>query len=160
MKKLILPILFVLTAVPALAQSDDPPRTSSWVGPTSIEGTWRVQITLRNCQTGDPLGNPFPAVATFSRGGTVITADGSQSPALRGPGHGAWRRVTDDLYDAVIEAFLYTAAGAMSGRQRLRQEIRIENRDSFTATVAAEVLNPAGTVVFSGCASSTGVRMN
>ena len=34
-----------------------------------LEGTWHVQITIRNCQTGQPLRPPFGALATFSRGG-------------------------------------------------------------------------------------------
>ena len=29
----------------------------------TIEGTWRVQITLRDCTSGQPLRSPFPALA-------------------------------------------------------------------------------------------------
>ena len=32
-----------------------------------IEGTWRVQLTVRNCQTGEPL-RTFPALFTFAKG--------------------------------------------------------------------------------------------
>ena len=43
-----------------------------------LEGTWRVRITLRDCGSGGPLpfpGNPFPALVTFARGGTLTSAD-------------------------------------------------------------------------------------
>src|SRR5215813_615996 len=32
-----------------------------------IEGTWRVQLTVRNCQTGEPLRS-FPTLFTFAKG--------------------------------------------------------------------------------------------
>jgi hypothetical protein len=56
----------------------------------TIEGTWRVQITLRDCTSGQPPRSPFNALASFARGGTVTTADGGLSPASRTTGLGVW----------------------------------------------------------------------
>lgn len=36
-----------------------------------LEGTWRVQVTLRDCQTGAELRPPAPALLTFAKGGTL-----------------------------------------------------------------------------------------
>jgi len=49
-----------------------------------IEGTWRVQLTVRNCQTGEPLRS-FPALFTFAKGGTLTATTAGQSPALFSP---------------------------------------------------------------------------
>jgi len=125
-----------------------------------LQGTWRVQITLRNCQTGDALGPPFPAMATFAAGGTVTTSDGGLSPLVRGAGHGVWQRMGGHAFEALTEAFLFTPAGALSGTQRLRQSLEIGwDADEFNATVSAEILDLKGTVRATGCATSVGRRM-
>jgi hypothetical protein len=126
----------------------------------TLEGTWRVQITLRHCETGAQLGTPFPALATFARGGTVTTSDGGSSPAARGTGHGVWWRLQGREFAAVTEAFLFAPSGTSSGRQRLTQQIEL-GRDgmTFEATIAARVTDTGGQVLFSGCASSEGRRL-
>lgn len=126
----------------------------------TLEGTWRVQITLRNCATWAPLGQPFPALASFDSAGTVVTSDGSMSPATRGAGHGTWWRLGGRSFAANTEAFLFTD-GVRSGTQWLEQEITLETDGRrFESSVGAVVFNTAGQVVFSGCASSVGQRMD
>ena len=39
-----------------------------------LEGVWRFQVTVRNCQTGEPL-RTFPALFTFAKGGTLNRDD-------------------------------------------------------------------------------------
>jgi hypothetical protein len=126
----------------------------------TLEGTWRVEITLRHCDTGVQLGTPFPALATFARGGTVTTSDGGTSPTARGTGHGVWWRLQGREFAAVTEAFMFAPSGSLSGRQRITQQIEV-GRDgmTFEATIAARVMDPAGQVLFSGCASSVGRRL-
>jgi hypothetical protein len=125
----------------------------------TLVGTWKVQITLTVCQTGAAIRDPFAAMATFNLGGTMTTSDGSLNPALRGAGHGVWERSGND-YRVVAEAFLFNAGGAWTGRQRLVQTIEVdEEGETFRANVAATVLDPGGNVVFTGCATSSGQRM-
>jgi hypothetical protein len=126
----------------------------------TLQGTWRVQITLRHCQTGDALGLPFPARATFGSGGTVTTSDGGLSPVIRGAGHGVWRHEGGHQYSVLTEAFLFTAAGALNGVQRLSQSVDLGGGgDQFTAVVSAEIVDPQGNRLFVGCATSVGMRM-
>jgi len=70
-----------------------------------IEGTWRVQLTVRNCQTGEPLRS-FPALFTFAKGGTLTATTAGQSPALFSPNLGLWVHTDGNTYSAVSEAFV------------------------------------------------------
>ena len=56
----------------------------SQLGGKTIEGTWKVCVTLRNCQTGGELRN-FPALLTFVKGGTFTGATTAFPPSQRGP---------------------------------------------------------------------------
>src|SRR5262245_11109260 len=100
-------------------------QKSSSPEPRKLEATWRVKITIRTCHTEQTLRKPFPALVTFARGGTLTSADSSDSPALRGPGHGVWRHVGGHTYSGLAEAFLYDSAGAWTGTQRITQTIEI-----------------------------------
>src|SRR5262245_33602793 len=71
-----------------------------------LEGTWRVQVTIRDCNSGASL-RTFPAVLTFAQGGTLTETTTGFPPAVRSPGHGFWRHTTDQSYLAVSEAFLF-----------------------------------------------------
>ena len=127
----------------------------------TIEGTWRVQITLRDCTSGQPLRTPFPALASFARGGTVTTADGGLSPASRTTGLGVWWHSTGGTYAAVTEAFLFAPTGVNTGTQRITQHIEFARyEDTFEATVSSIVLDTQGNVVAVGCATSVGRRLN
>jgi hypothetical protein len=64
-----------------------------------LEGTWRVQVTIRDCQSGAAL-RTFPALLTFARGGTLTETTTGFPPALRTPGHGFWRHTGDQTYTA------------------------------------------------------------
>ena len=124
-----------------------------------IEGTWRVQITLVSCQTGTPVAAPFPALATFGRGGTVVTSDGGSSPTSRGAGHGIWSFVGPGAYEAFTEAFLFTN-GVRTGTQQIRQEIQIgADGYEFMSRVSSRVVSVDGNTLFVGCATSVGQRM-
>jgi hypothetical protein len=46
-----------------------------------LEGTWRVQLTILDCQTGQVL-RTFPAVFAFAIGGTLSVTTAGQVPAL------------------------------------------------------------------------------
>jgi hypothetical protein len=126
-----------------------------------IVGTWRVQITLRDCTSGQPLRSPFPALASFARGGTVTTADGGLSPASRTTGLGVWSHSSGGTYAAVTEAFLFAPTGVNAGTQRITQHIELNPyEDTFQATVNSTILDTQGNVVAVGCATSVGRRLN
>jgi hypothetical protein len=148
----------VISGAALLAAGQQNPGAQSQA--PKLEGTWRVQITLRSCQTGAPLRPPFPAMATFAAGGTVTTSDGGLSPLARGAGHGIGTHTGGHTFEALTEAFLFTPTGALNGIQRLRQSVEIGwDPKEFNANVLAEILDAQGTVLATGCATSVGHRM-
>src|SRR5437667_184752 len=62
-----------------------------------IEGTWRVQLTVRDCQTGAAL-RTFPALFIFGNGGTLSFTTAGQPPALSTPGVGVWGHTGGNNY--------------------------------------------------------------
>lgn len=154
-----LTLVVVIPGFAAARQNDGSNEGQSDGDGKTLEGTWRVEITLRSCVTGQPVQNPFPALASFARGGTVTTADGGLSPAVRGTGLGVWWRVPEGAFAAVTEAFLFNG-GIRTGVQRITQEIEVAASDEeFHSSVTSEILDANGNVLTAGCATSIGRRM-
>ena len=59
-----------------------------------LEGTWAVQVTLRDCVTDAALGAPINSLVSFHDGGTLSESAGGLAFAVgqRSPGHGSWTR--------------------------------------------------------------------
>lgn len=146
----------------ALSAAGNPATPAQASGPQdrTLEGTWRVQITLRDCQTGNPLGVPFLSLVTYARGGTVTAATARVSPALLSPFYGVWAHSGGHTFTSVAQAFLFNPAGVSTGTQTLRQAIEFGGSpDEYSVTATIEIANPVGTVVSTGCASAEGMRM-
>src|SRR6267378_227604 len=136
----------------ARAQSED-------AGPhTGLEGTWRVQVTIRDCHTGVAL-RTFPALFTFAKGGTLSVTTAGQLPALSTTGLGVWRHTDGHAYSAVSEAFVFSTAGVWTQTHRLTRAIEIgSDENKFTDTVALQIFDTNGNVIVTGCATSVGSR--
>ena len=123
-----------------------------------IEGTWRVQVTLRNCQTGAEL-RTFPAMLTFAQGGTLTGTSTVISPSLRGGDFGIWQFDGHDSYSAVSEAFIFNG-GVWSQTQRITQAITLsQDANTLYSTAHTEFFDTAGNLVASGCATAVATRM-
>lgn len=152
---LVLACMFLLVArSAALAQSDG---TGADKG---LEGAWRVQLTVRDCQTGAPQ-REFPALFTFAKGGTLTLTTAGQSPATSTTGLGVWRHTGGHTYSAVSEVFVFSAAGAWTATHRLTRAIEIgDEGDEFTDTVQLEIFSTTGVLLATGCATSVGKRFD
>ena len=84
-------VTLMISVVPVTAQSvtarDKAPERS-------LEGVWLVQITPRNCTTGDPIPTAaFESLFTFHRDGTMLVSFRNNTLVLeRTAAHGLWRR--------------------------------------------------------------------
>jgi hypothetical protein len=147
---LVLAGMLVLAPQKARAQSE------SQAG--RIEGTWRVQLTVRNCQTGEPLRS-FPALFTFAKGGTLTATTAGQSPALFSPNLGVWGHTDGNTYSAVSEAFVFSPAGAWIQTHRLTRAIELSSdANEFTDTVTLEIFDTSRNLIATGCGTSAGRR--
>jgi hypothetical protein len=123
-----------------------------------LQGTWRVQLTVRDCQTGVAL-RTFPALFDFAKGGTLTYTTAGLPPGLSTPGYGVWRHTDGHAYSAVTEAFVFSPAGAWIQTHRLTRAIEIgNNEDEFTDTVTLQIFDTNGNVIVTGCATSVGSR--
>ena len=149
-----------LAAPPAVKLQDADKKADSDSNGGKIEGTWRVQVTLRNCQTGAEL-RVFPAALTFGNGGTLTGTSTVLSPALRSPDHGVWSHAGGQTYSAVSEAFIFNPAGVWVTTQRITQAIELaSDANSFSSNAHTEFFDTLGNVTASGCATAVATRMN
>ena len=147
-------MLFLGSGLTARAQSEG--NNSQKRG---LEGAWRLQLTVRDCNTGQAL-RTFPAVFTFAKGGTATLITAGQLPSLATTGLGAWRHAQGHNYSAVTDAFVFSPAGVWIQTHRLTRAIEVSiDGDAFTDTVALEIFDPNGNVIVTGCATSVASRL-
>jgi len=127
--------------------------------PNGLEGTWRVQLTVQDCQTGQVL-RTFPALFAFAKGGTLTYATAGQLPSATTTGLGVWRHTEGHSYSAVSEVFIFSPAGVWIQTHRLTRAIDVSNDgDEFTDTVALQIFDTSGNQIVAGCGTSVGSRM-
>jgi hypothetical protein len=108
-----------------------------------LEGTWNVQVTLRNCQTGAEI-RTFPELTTFMFGGTMIDSTSG---------------VRDDIYRFSFKSLNFSAGGTFTGSTKVTHEATLNsNATEYSSVGTAEIYNPEGTLVFTGCSTTTATR--
>jgi hypothetical protein len=124
-----------------------------------IEGTWLVQATLRQCDTGAEIPNStLPALHTFLSGGAMLS-----NPATSGlgTGHGVWTHTGGDTFKNTIRLFAFTPGGALMGIATVDRDIVLSpDGGSLTSNDVAEFRDLAGNLIGSRCAAVTGTRLN
>ena len=147
-------MLFLGSGIAARAQSDG---DNSQRG---LEGAWRLQVTVRDCNTGQPLRPTFPAVFTFAKGGTATFITAGQLPSLATPGLGVWRHTQDHNYSVVTDVFVFSPAGVWIQTHKLTRAIQVSvDGDSFVDQIALQILDTAGNPIATGCATSVANRL-
>lgn len=152
-----LALTIVLVVAPRTIANAQSQQAASGDG---LVGTWRVEVTLRDCNTGAALGSPFRSLLSFARGGTMTETTARFTPALRGPGHGIWQQVQGSTFSSTLDAFLYNPTGVWTGTQRLTQTIEIgDDPDAWMATAHNEIFDTTDNLLVSGCSTAVGRRM-
>jgi hypothetical protein len=134
----------------------------------TLEGTWQVDVTQVNCQTGAALGPAFPSYLSFAGNGTM--AENTSNPGFaagqRGPGLGVWHRSGRDSYKVDSIAFiLFSTPGSgpvppfSAGTQTISQTITFDHSpDEWTSNAAIQFADNTGAVYRQGCAVASGKR--
>ena len=127
-----------------------------------LQGTWRVQLNPRNCQTGAPIPS-FSLLLSFARGGTLTEVMNSPAllPGQRTPGLGVWSHTQGNAYKGVWDAFiLFDSPVFKRGVQRLMWDFEVDG-DQLTIAATSQFLDPNGNPFIppiNTCASGTGTR--
>ena len=148
------------SAAPAAVKlQDSDKREDSQSEGRKLVGTWRIQVTLRNCQTGAGI-RAFPALLTFAEGGTLTGTSTVSPPSSRSGDFGVWSRTGHSSYRAVDEAFIFNPLGVWVSTQRLTQDIQLSHDgESFTSNAHTEFFDTLGNVTSTGCATAVGTYM-
>jgi len=158
MSMLAIPTMIVCGLFVAASSMGPTARADNDGSDNSLEGTWRVQVTVRNCRTGEAQ-RTFPALFTFAKGGTLSATTAGQPPALSTTTLGVWRHKDDHTYSAVSESFIFSPAGVWTQTHRLTRVIEIGNdADEFTDTIALEIFDTNGNLIVTGCGTSVASR--
>jgi len=144
-------------ATTAFAQVED------WdFGARKMEGSWKVQVTQRNCSTGVALAPAFNSLLTFARGGTLMESTASPAffPAVRGPGHGVWSHSNHHRTFKAVSVAHITLNGALAKTQTITQTIVFgDDPDSFNSTATILFVPADGSPAINGCATAVGQRI-
>lgn len=135
----------------------------------SLLGTWQVQVTQVDCQSGTPLGPSFPSLLTFAIGGTMIedTSNPGFAAGQRGDGQGQWHYRGGNTYGARSVAFIkFTTPpnsdthnpGFNAGQQTITQTITLADNNDWTSTAAVKFADSTGAVYRKGCAIASAKR--
>jgi hypothetical protein len=143
-----------------------------------LAGAWMVEVTLRNCDTGAPLGPAFPSLVTFIRGGTLKESPGNLSFAVgqRSDGHGVWSHDQGRTYSQkVVALILFDTApnlpgtpgfnpslpvspGFFAGWVTITHAVDLGDADHFTSAGTNAFYRSDGTVYRTGCSTAVGRR--
>jgi hypothetical protein len=167
----VLAAMLVASNAGAVAQSSDPSSQSSdsAARAISLEGAWFVQVTARDCVTGDALGS-FNSLVTFARGGTLHESPGTRAftPGQRSDGHGSWARVRRHTYSQRFVGLILfdtdpnppISPGILKGWQTIEHTVQLTDADHFTSAGTAEFHDAEGQLYRSGCSTAIGQRLD
>lgn len=127
-------------------------------GDERIVGTWDVQVTIRNCQTGAAI-RTFPSTTSYLSGGVYLESTSGIPQALKTPGQGVWSRSSGRTYRLSFKSFNFDAGNNFTGWQIVRQQVTLNHRgDESESAGTVEVYAPNGNLVFTGCSTATATR--
>ena len=160
--------LFVMAGPVELFAHPDEPGSGN-----RLEGTWLVQVTLRNCATGASLGS-FNSIVTFQAGGSLSETTSSPAFAIgqRSPGHGNWAPQGPHEYGQRMVALINfdTAAnlpgtpgfdpsrpvtpGFFAGWSVVTHTVTLTDEDHGTSSGTNGFYKADGTVYRTGCSTA------
>ena len=123
-----------------------------------LEGTWRTELTVFDCQTGTPTGATAQILETYLPGGAMLQS--SNTNVFRTPGYGIWKPTTKRNFLVTFTFFRFNADGTQAGRSDITEHIELgEDADEFTATGVAKVFDVNGDLAMTVCLTATGQRL-
>jgi hypothetical protein len=151
--RLALPVMLMLFVVQVLVFVQ-----AAYARAGDLEGTWLVDLTPSDCQTGEPAGPTAQFLYTFVPGGSLVQT--SNRLFFRSPAHGIWKHTTEQNFLATLILFRYNPDGTPSGRSDITEHMELgEGANEYTGTVVAEVSDVDGNLSFIACSTTIGHRL-
>ena len=152
MKKVFLTAIFGVAVAIALTVAEVPVFAQD---AQTLEGAWRVTVTIRNCQTGAPMRTVL-ALNTFVPGGSMFeTANGF----LRSPSHGIWQKIGGNDYTATFMFFTFNPDGSWLGSNKITRTITLSgDHQTFSAIASVGIFDASGKLIATGCATEAAQR--
>jgi hypothetical protein len=125
-----------------------------------LVGSWNVEVTIRDCQTGTPFFS-FPAIITYDQGGTMHESDLGAPFLIRLAGQGVWSHDRDRQYSGAFRWLNFLPDRTFAGTSVVRSIIKLDpGSDGYTSTDRTEVLDGAGNVIpgAGACGTQTATR--
>ncbi len=161
-----------------LTTSGVPARADAAAASAGLVGVWGVQVTLRDCASGAPLGLPFNSLVSAHQGGTMTESAGSLAFAAgqRTPGHGTWTRKGSHTYQQnVLSLILFdtepnlpgtptfdptlpASPGFFAGWLTINHTIVQSDADHLTSSGTNAFYRADATVYRTGCSTAVGQR--
>jgi hypothetical protein len=157
LKTQIVAIVLGVAASTSLVWSAD--RAAREATPT-IEGVWQVSRCRANCETGECLMSPIPALMTFHRDGTLVAyANPPGTGPLDTPEAGTWQREPGrQNYSFHDVSYAYDENGVFAGSGEVTANIHLTSPNSFIYRATIDFYDADGNLLFSFCGTSTGTR--
>jgi hypothetical protein len=123
-----------------------------------VVGTWNVVVDSWYCDTGVAISTGVQSIGLFNADGTRHETNAT-NPALRSPAYGNWHRVAKGKYEFAFKFYRFDANGVNIGSANIRHELFLSpDGTEYYSTGPAEIVNPAGVVVFTACSEATATR--
>ena len=146
---------FAMLAPSTAAANDD---EKSFNRHSRLIGTWDVQVTTRDCQSNAAL-RTFPSILTYNTGGTMLESTAGIPQAAKSPGQGVWSHIRGSVYHIKFKSLRFDASGNFTGTTIISQIVNLTNNgNDGESTGTVELHAPNGSLVFTGCSTSTATR--
>jgi hypothetical protein len=140
--------------------------TASAAGPAHwefLEGAWRVDVTARACENGQPAGPPqrtFPTLNTYHLGGTLSEHGSGLPPTQRGSGHGIWKRTGYNTFAYRLTFQIFDLSGMLTFTQNVSSKLAVDaSGNALTGTSTFTRTDASGNVTPLQCATLSGTRL-
>jgi hypothetical protein len=148
-----LAIVLGLAASTSLVWSADRP---SEVTSPNLVGVWQAVRYGVDCNTGQDLGNSFPALITFHRDGTMT---GDTGPFGATDEYGSWQRQPGSHNYSFREVFyFYDENAVFAGSWIISANVYLTDANTLSYISTIEIYDADGNLLFTACGRATGTR--
>jgi hypothetical protein len=129
--------------------------TASADEPSHLNGLWNVNVTVRNCETGETI-RTVRALNLFVHDGSMSE---TSSNSRRSNSLGVWRHFRDNIYTSMFEFFRYNPDGTFATTARVTRRIELsEDGTRFATTGTVEDFDAQNVRVSVGCSTEIAAR--